>query len=63
MPAIRNNLEYFQRPDSNAPLIEGDLINILIQMVPAQYHRSMISINIYPCKKNMKEVIEYMAKL
>ena len=31
---ISNNLEYFPGPDSNVPLTEGDLINILNQMIP-----------------------------
>ena len=60
---ISNYLEYFPGPDSNVPLTEGDLINILNQMVPAQWRRSMISINFQPFTKSMTEVIEYMEKL
>ena len=60
---ISNYLEYFPGPDSNVPLTEGDLINILNQMVPAQWRRSMISINFQPFNKSMTEVIEYMEKL
>ena len=60
---INNYLEYFPGPDSNVPLTEGDLINILNQMVPAQWQRSMISINFQPFSKSMTEVIEYMEKL
>ena len=56
-------MEYFPGPDSNVPLTEGDLINILNQMVPAQWRRSMISINFQPFNKSMTEVIEYMEKL
>ena len=55
---ISNYLEYFLGPDSNVPLTEGDLINILNQMVPAQWQRSMISINFHPFNKSMTEVIE-----
>ena len=60
---ISNYLEYFLGPDSNVPLTEGDLINILNQMVPAQWRRSMISTNFQPFNKSMTEVIEYMEKL
>ena len=60
---ISNYLEYFPGPDSNVPLTEGDLINILNQMVPAQWRRSMISINFQPFTKTMTQVIEYMEKL
>ena len=42
---ISNHLEYFLGPDSNVHLTKGDLINILNQMVPAQWRRSMTSIN------------------
>ena len=56
-------MEYFPGPDSNVPLTKGDLINILNQMVPAQWRRSMISINFQPFTKSMTEVIEYMEKL
>ena len=56
-------MEHFPGPDSNVPLTEGDLINILTQMVPAQWQRSMISINFQPFNKSMTEVIEYMEKL
>ena len=42
---ISNYLEYFPGPDSNVSLTKGELINILTQMVPAQWRRSMISIN------------------
>ena len=60
---ISNYLEYFLGPDSNVPLTEGDLINILNQMVPAQWRRSMININFQPFNKSMTEGIEYMEKL
>ena len=60
---ISNYLEYFPGPDSNVPLTKGDLINILNQMVPAQWRRSMISINFQPFTKSMTEVIEYMEKV
>ena len=56
-------MEYFPGPNSNVPLTEGNLINILNQMVPAQWQRSMISINFQPFNKSMTEVIEYMEKL
>ena len=60
---ISNYLEYFPGPDSNVPLTEGDIINILTQMVPATWRRSMISINFQPFNKTMTKVIEYMEKL
>ena len=50
-------------PNSNILLTEGDLINILNQMIPAQLCRSMASINFLPFTKSMTEVIEYMEKL
>ena len=59
---ISNYLEFSLGPHSNVPLTEGDLINILNQMVPAQWRRSMISINFQPFNKSMTEVIEYMTR-
>ena len=60
---ISNYLEYILVPDLNVPLTKGDLINILNQMVPVQWRRSMISINFQPFNKTMTQVIEYMEKL
>ena len=60
---ISNYLEYYLAPVSNVFLAEGDLINILNQMVPAQWHRSMINNNFHSFTKSMTEVIEYMEKL
>ena len=60
---ISNYLEYFLGPNSNVPLTEGNSINILKQMVPAQWRSSMISINFQPFNKSMIKVIEYMEKL
>ena len=60
---ICNYLEYFPGLDSNVPVTEGDFIDILNQMIPAQWRRSMISINFQPFNKSMTEVIEYMEKL
>ena len=56
-------MEYFPGPESNVHLAEGDLFNILNQMVPAQWQRSITSINFQPFSKSMSEVIEYMDKL
>ena len=36
---ISNYLEYFLGLDSNVPLTEGDLINILNRMVPVQWRK------------------------
>ena len=60
---ISNYLEYFPGPNKNVPLTEGDLINILNQIVPAQWRRVMISINFQLFNKSINEVIEYMEKL
>ena len=38
---ISNYLEFSPGPDLNVPKTEEDLINILNQMVPVQWHRSM----------------------
>ena len=56
-------MEYFLGPNSNVPVTEGDLINILNQMVPAQWWKSMISINFHSFTKSITEVIEYIEKL
>ena len=42
---------------------DGDLISILVAMVPSQWRRKMISINFEPLNKTMLEVIEYMEQL
>ena len=47
---ISNYLDYFLRHNSNVPLTKENLIDILNQMVPAQWRRSMISINFQPCR-------------
>ena len=56
-------MEYFLGHDSNIPLTEEDLIDILNQMTPTQWCRSMISINFQLFNKFSTEVIEYMEKL
>ena len=60
---INNYLKHFPGPDLNTPLADGDLISILVAMVPSQWRRKMISINFEPLNKTMLEVIEYMEQL
>ena len=50
---ISNYLEYFPEPDSSVPLSKGNLINILNQMVPVQWKRSMVSIKFQPFTKSI----------
>ena len=41
LQGISNYLECFQRPNSNVPITKGDLINIMKQMIPAKWWRSI----------------------
>ena len=51
-----NYLHYFPGPDSNVPLTEGDLINILNQMGPAQWRRSMTPMALFLSFPNVHEL-------
>ena len=53
LQVISGYLEYFLAPESNALLVKGDLIYILNQMVPDQWHRSMIGINFQLFNENI----------
>ena len=56
-------LEDFPGPDLNTPFTKGDLDYILNKMVPAQWHRSMMSMHFQPFNKSMTKVIQYTEKL
>ena len=60
---INNYLSNFPGPDLNTPLAEGELISILIAMIPAVLRRKMVSINFEPLTKSINEVIEYLEQL
>ena len=55
-------LKHFPGPD-NKPLSEGDLIEILVNMAPAQWRKSMVQINFEPMQKTLTEVVEYLERL
>ena len=46
-----------------SPLSEGDLIEILVNMAPAQWCKSMVQINFEPMQKTLTEVVEYLERL
>ena len=58
-----NYLRLFPGPDSNVPLGEGDLIDILVRMVPTTWHESMMTTNFEPMHHNLLEVVEYFEQL
>ena len=59
---INGMLKYFPGPE-NKPLSEGDLIEILVNMAPAQWRKSMVQINFEPMHKTLTEVVEYLERL
>ena len=60
---INNYLSNFPGPDLNTPLAEGEIISILVAMIPAVWCRKMVSINFEPLTKSINEVIEYLEQL
>ena len=60
---INNYLLNFPGPDLNTPLAEGEIISILVAMIPSAWHRKMVSINFEPLTKKFIEVIEYLEQL
>ena len=55
---INNYLKHFLGPVLNTPLADGDLISILVAMVPSQWHREMIIVSILshsirPCWRSL----------
>ena len=60
---INNYLSNFPGPDLNTPLAEGEIISILVAMIPSAWHRKMVSINFEPLTKKFIEVIEYLEQL
>ena len=59
---INGLLKHFPGPE-NKPLSEGDLIEILVNMAPAQWRKSMVQINFEPMQKTLTEVVEYLERL
>ena len=59
---INGMLKHFPGPENKA-LSEGDLIEILVNMAPAQWRKSMVQINFEPMQKTLTEVVEYLERL
>ena len=60
---MNNYLRLFPGPDSNVPLGEGDLIDILVRMVPTAWRESMMTANFEPMHHTLLEVVEYFEQL
>ena len=60
---LNNYLGLFPGPDSNTPLGEGDLIDILVRMVPTVWRESMMTANFEPMHHTLLEVVEYFEQL
>ena len=60
---LNNYLGLFPGPDSNTPLGEGDLIDILVRMVPTAWRESMMTANFEPMHHTLLEVVEYFEQL
>ena len=60
---MNNYLRLFPGPDSNVPLGEGDLIDILVHMVHMAWHESMITVNFEPMHYTLMEIVEYFNQL
>ena len=56
---INGLLQHFPGPE-NKPLSEGDLIGILVNMAPAQWHKNMTQICLEHIQKTLTEVVEYL---
>ena len=60
---MNNYLRLFPGPDSNVPLGEGDLIDILVRMLPTTWRESMMTANFEPMHHTLLEVVEYFEQL
>ena len=60
---INGYLRHFPGPDLNSPLADGEIISILVAMIPSAWRRKMVSINFEPLTKNLMDVIEYLEQL
>ena len=60
---MKNYLRLFPGPDSNVPLGQGDLIDILVHMVTMAWHESMMRVNFEPRSHTLLEVVEYFEQL
>ena len=56
-------LRLFPGPDSNVPSGKGDLINILVCMVPTAWRESMMTANFEPMHHTLLEVVDYFEQL
>ena len=56
-------MRLFPGPDSNVPLGEGYLIDILVCMVPTVWRESMMTANFEPMHHTLLEVVEYFEQL
>ena len=60
---MNNYLRLLSGLDSNVPLGEGDLIDILVHMVPTTWHESMMTANFEPIYHTLLEVVEYLEQI
>ena len=60
---INGYLRHFPGLDLNSPLADGEIISILVAMIPSAWRRKMVSINFEPLTKNLMDVIEYLEQL
>ena len=44
----------------NKPLFKRDLVEILVNMVPSQWYKSIVQINFEPMQKTLTEREEYL---
>ena len=56
-------MRHFPGPDLNSPLADGEIISILVAMIPLAWRRKMVSINFEPLTKSLMDVIEYLGQL
>ena len=60
---INDYLRHFLWLELNSPFADGEIISILVAIIPSAWHRKTVSINFKPSPKSLTDVIEYLEHL
>ena len=60
---INGYLRRFPGLDLNSPLADGEIVSILVTMIPLVWRRKMVNIDFEPLTKSLMDIIEYLEQL